>query len=73
MAAYKSTDGIVDMTHSTFEILWNSILNTTTEAVKDITYKNVEYWGYSQAVPGGTTDLSEVRFAIFFMLPENRT
>ena len=36
-------------------------------------FEGETYWGYSQAVPGDISDLSQVRFAIFFMLPKKST
>ena len=72
-AVYKSTDGYINMTNSTFDMLWSSIRDTNLEAVKVIEYEGVMYWGYSQSVPQDIDDLSEVRFAIFFMLPRETT
>lgn len=61
------------MTDEIFKELWNSLLDTDLDAVKNINITDatasIEYWGYSQAVPANINDKSEARFAIFFMMP----
>ena len=63
------------MTDDIFAMLWDSLLDTSLSAVKNITdiSTDIEYWAYSQAVPADITDKSEAKFAIFFMLPVMQT
>ena len=61
------------MNSEAFSLLWNSIKDTDAGAVKYLIMNNQTYWGYSQSIPGDIEDLSEIRFAIFFLIPRDDT
>ena len=73
--SHSQINNNLEMTDDIFAELWNSLLVTDLSAVKNITdvQTDVEYWGYSQAIPADITDKSEAKFAIFFMLPVMQT
>ena len=61
------------MTQEIFSDLWNSILDTSSTAVLQITIGDRIYLGYSQSVPAVITDSHQVRFAIFFLKPKDES
>ena len=61
------------MNSEAFLLLWGSIKDTDAGAVKEFSINNQTYWGYSQSIPGDLEDLSDIRFAIFFLIPKSDT
>ena len=61
------------MNSEAFSLLWSSIKDTDADAVKFIHLNNQTYWGYSQSIPGDIEDLTDIRFAIFFLIPRDTT
>ena len=49
-----------------FDELWNDIY---VEDVIETTIDGVMYHAYSQAVPNGTTDRSEINYCLVFLVP----
>ena len=68
----KSVDNL-KMNSEAFSLLWSSIKDTDADAVKEFVLNNQIYWGYSQSIPGDIEDLSDIRFAIFFLIPKSTT
>ena len=56
-----------------FSLLWESIKDTDANAVKEFDFDGNTYWGYSQSIPGEIQNDTDIRFAIFFLIPRQST
>ena len=58
------------MSEGIFSLLWESIRDTDANAVKEFDFDGITYWGYSQSIPGQIQNDTDIRFAIFFLIPK---